>query len=836
MAIGKYEIHGLYIKLDKKLILKSDKIILPEKKEKASFKSIDKGFSRIKNIFTFFDYIELSEVNFKNNKFRFIYTKNILYLHGNDYEIAGNIRRVGKTLVADVSLFNIEKYNVSIRGKFKYFLDKDRLETEGSFDASNISGNFAAFKADNKISFAINSGEFNELKTLTDMLPLKDKLKQWIAYNVEGEKYLLHSFIGKAKIDKSGLKIDFGSLRGNATLKNVLIKYNKNLKPVHAKELAITYKNSALYFDLKEPRYKGRNLDGSKVSILNIGKGKKPILHVDLHVKSAIDKVVHNILKEYKLNIPFELHNAKAIADINLTIPLVKKHKTDVVVDIDLPKGTVYANKVVKLAVQSGNVHYKTGIVTLKNIVLKDKAYAGNVNGKVYIKRKKADLDFKIKRVQLSDKKQTYFEIKNRDVKIKFDYAKHILDIPTLNIRLIRSDKEFIVKLLNLNTLNPYIKKIPITVDGGKLDISTKDFKKYKFSGTLKRNACFFYDNDVCHTIIKCNGEVSEKSFIFSAFNKRLYIDMSKSSVDVNNLNIDIKALFTEMGKKENKKNRKISKSFVIRGKNSKVRYENHTLLTDNYKINVSANGDIKAVGNLGKDKVEFNKKGDSVYIEAIRIKDKLLHPLIDFDGLKRGSYTFKSRGDPNKTMYGEVLIEGGVMSGFKAYNNTLALLNTLPALATFSKPGYSDEGFHIKKGIAKYRKIGDKIYFDSIHIEGDSADIVGKGMIDLENNTINMKMAILTARELGKVVGSIPVVGYILMGEDKSMTVGLKIEGSLSKPIVETSAAKELLSLPFDIIKRTFKVEKKTIRRDKEVIEKIIDSNRTKIFNRLAP
>ena len=156
--------------------------------------------------------------------------------------------------------------------------------------------------------------------------------------------------------------------------------------------------------------------------------------------------------------------------------------------------------------------------------------------------------------------------------------------------------------------------------------------------------------------------------------------------------------------------------------------------------------------------------------------------------------------------MNGEIIINGGIMRDFKAYNNTLAFMNTIPALATLSSPGFSQKGFHIKKGIAKYRKIGEKIIFDSIHIKGTSANIVGSGEIDLSKNTININLAIQIARELGKVVGSLPVLGYILMGEDKSMTVGLKITGSLLEPKVETSPTKELLKFPLDIIERTLK------------------------------
>ena len=42
--------------------------------------------------------------------------------------------------------------------------------------------------------------------------------------------------------------------------------------------------------------------------------------------------------------------------------------------------------------------------------------------------------------------------------------------------------------------------------------------------------------------------------------------------------------------------------------------------------------------------------------------------------GLKGGRYTFKAYGDPDKLIHGEVIIEGGVMRDFKAYNNTLAI------------------------------------------------------------------------------------------------------------------------------------------------------------------
>ena len=190
--------------------------------------------------------------------------------------------------------------------------------------------------------------------------------------------------------------------------------------------------------------------------------------------------------------------------------------------------------------------------------------------------------------------------------------------------------------------------------------------------------------------------------------------------------------------------------------------------------------------------------------MEALRIKDKVLHPLINFKGLQEGRYSLIKKGDPEKVMSGQIIVEGGVMSGFKAYNNVLAFVNTLPALAVLHKPGYSDKGFTIVEGVVEYRMINKtKVVFDSINIRGTSATIVGKGELDLEKKTIKMDLAIQVAREFGKVIGNIPLVGYILMGKDKSITVGLKVSGSLDAPKVETTTVESILSLPFDIIKR---------------------------------
>ena len=801
LTLGKYEIDGLYIKLDKKLTLKANNIVIPKTRSKTSLQNIDRTFDYIKYLFTFFHYIELERVDFENNDYQIIFADNILYMTSDEYEIAGNIERVGQRLIADVSMLYIKKENINIVGKLTYFLQKDRLETEGAFDAYNIKGNFAAFKENDLVSFAVKSDTFSDLKTIIDKTTLSPAIKSWIVDKVKAKNYKLYSLVGKGNVEKNGFKMDFDSLKGEALVEDVKIYYKEKLAPVLAESCILSYKKGGLYFDLKNPMYQDRNLSGSKVSIVDLVGEKPTTLVVDLHIKSVIDSVVHEILNAYGLQIPVTQKGSMAKVDVKIDVPLKKStQKTSVFVNVDLEEGDVYINKV-KLPVLKGNVQYDKGFITLKDIDLKESWYEGRANGKIDLKVKKVDLKFDAKQVSIGEETEKFFVLKNKLLPLTLDYNKNIVvDIPTLKLKIVNRPKDMLLQVGAIEKIKPYLKDLELQINGGNLDITTKDFESYTFKGVLHRASCFFYEKDnVCLTRVPCSGTITKKGIDFYAFNKRLHFNADRSRVKLKNLNIDLKE-FLSSKKKSKIKN----KRYVIIGKNSKLRYDNHTLVMDSYDIEVLPNGNINAIGSLDGDIVKLNKKRKILSLQALRVKDKMLHPLIDFNGLKKGRYTLKISGDPAKVRKGQIIVEGGVMSDFKAYNNTLAFMNTIPALATLQDPGFSKKGFKIKEGVVEYRMIGDKVIFDSVYIKGGSATIVGKGEIDIKKKTIKMDLAIQTARELGKFVGSLPLLGYILMGKDKSMTVGLKITGTLDKPKVRTSTAEDILTLPLQILKRT--------------------------------
>jgi hypothetical protein len=383
------------------------------------------------------------------------------------------------------------------------------------------------------------------------------------------------------------------------------------------------------------------------------------------------------------------------------------------------------------------------------------------------------------------------------------------VEFPTLKTKIVQTGEGLKIDFENLNKILPYLRKNILGITGGNLTVNMKDKYFYRFKGRVKKEVCFFYDtSDVCYTSVPLEGtiDLGKGEFDIYAFEKRFHYNSKKAHLVLKDINIDLKRFITE----QKRIHRNVEKEFlprnnlVIIGKNSKLRYNKYRLVTDSYDIEVYPNGDIKAIGSNDGDVVKFTKKGDVFLVQALRIKDKMLHPLINFTGLKNGRYSLRKEGNPDRQMKGRIIIEGGVLSDFKAYSNTLAFINTLPALATLNDPGFSKEGFKIKEGVIDYTMTPEKIIFDSVYLEGNSATVVGKGEVDLKMKKVNIDLAIRSIREFGKMVGKIPLLGYILLGEDNSMTVGLKVTGTLDDPKLSTSVAKDILTFPLQILQRT--------------------------------
>jgi len=179
------------------------------------------------------------------------------------------------------------------------------------------------------------------------------------------------------------------------------------------------------------------------------------------------------------------------------------------------------------------------------------------------------------------------------------------------------------------------------------------------------------------------------------------------------------------------------------------------------------------------------------------------------------------------------------IIALFESYNSFVRNINNYENIAKYLKRRLRRKLENIKISTAKWKHVRNKIgghidikpiqefcetysykgVFISNDLEADFKGILILQMIESAiNSTLNKsklfsKKVILTQEsDLGKIISKIPVVGYLVLGDDNAMTISLKIEGDLSNPTISTNILKDTLETPFEIIQRIFNLPKKLI------------------------
>ncbi len=200
------------------------------------------------------------------------------------------------------------------------------------------------------------------------------------------------------------------------------------------------------------------------------------------------------------------------------------------------------------------------------------------------------------------------------------------------------------------------------------------------------------------------------------------------------------------------------------------------------------------------KGEANLRSEEEIFYLYGKGFGDTFMHQLFSLSKFKGGVFDFSVSGNPNE--YGGVAyIKDSTIMDYKILNNILAFINTVPSLVTFSLPGYSRNGLYTKEAYLKFRAKGSIFDLTDIYLESKELNILGKGVLDIEKDTIDINLNLKT--DLGSNASKIPLVGHILFDKE-SVSTTLEITGKLSDPKVQSLIAQEIIVAPINIIKRT--------------------------------
>jgi len=86
----------------------------------------------------------------------------------------------------------------------------------------------------------------------------------------------------------------------------------------------------------------------------------------------------------------------------------------------------------------------------------------------------------------------------------------------------------------------------------------------------------------------------------------------------------------------------------------------------------------------------------------------------------------------------------------------------------------------------------------NSFDVNASELTIRDVGNASISEDTIDLKLNLLTEGQ--KDLSNIPLIGYVLVGDEKVPSIKLEVTEKLSDPDIQNSAFEEIVTLPFDI------------------------------------
>ena len=822
IKINDFEFYGvkleqLYIKLDKKIIARAKQIKLPNFKKESKQKSSDERLLNLSKsvdfIDTIFQEISLENVQIGDDfKLKILFLDDIFFVDSPYLNVDIKFQNEQQDGIDLFSVRNLsfKDFNVSISGEGSADFDKNDYKFEGNFTSHELHGKLNFALKDTFLTYKAYDVEAGSIKNFIDefdrRIELNGEVKNWIYGYIVADNYELKEINGKADLAKNDFYLN--DLNATANTKNLLVKFEKDLPAVNVGEANITLKNSKLKFDLISPIYKGKKLDGSNVTINNIFDEKSANLELFIKTKSIYDEAINEILKAYKIIVPVRQLSGKMDASLKILIKLDEKSLEN------FDEKSVIANGEFKLSdavleIAGSKFNTKNALVKLVNTsVLNIDAsgfgldfFRANAKADINLQKSTGEIKGVIESFDLKEKNDEILAFKNEPFTALLDFSKPsetTLSIEPFGLNLSFGD-ESVIATKNSEFI---MQNSPLLKQNGVLgfddvSIKSKDFinleilaKGLKFDMPfLDKNGSKYDSDDFLITVSKAGVKVQSAS-------KKLSLNIAEKGIEAKSNDLNL-LVFDDNSTKEQ------STPLELFAKNGDIILQdlNKTLPFTNFSA--EKNGKSTSLNGLAQQgRVGYFNDEKSINLDATDISGEFINDLFGIKSFEGGKFRLKMLGENSKNFKAEVRFFDTFLKDYIFYQRLLSFLNSVPSLLSFKTPDFNDKGFTVKNGKILLTRNGDMIEFLAIEMIGTSADIGGRGTIDLKSKKINIDLELKLLKDASSIIDKIPLVNQIILGKDRSLSTVIAIRGTTDKPEYSTQILQDALLSPLKIIR----------------------------------
>lgn len=230
---------------------------------------------------------------------------------------------------------------------------------------------------------------------------------------------------------------------------------------------------------------------------------------------------------------------------------------------------------------------------------------------------------------------------------------------------------------------------------------------------------------------------------------------------------------------------------------------------------------DIDSSGSPPRYQVSFNLEKVSAdrFVQAFGIKKQEINGSLSI----QGELTAKGNNSTElkKTALGSLKFkcEKGSLRKFAVFSKIFSILN-VSQLFKFHLPDMVSGGMPYNTITATMSVQDGIISSQDFYIASNAMNISAVGKVDLVKNEVDATIGVQALQTVGKVVNRLPIVGWILTGEDKTfLTTYFEAKGNLEDPQVKAIPVRSMAKGVFNIFKRVFELPGKLITDTGEVL-----------------
>jgi len=808
LSLPKLKIEQLYIKLDKKLFVTIEHLRMDaEANTQTSLEDVAFVIEHLATFHQVFDTLRIASIDYANESLSLEYYQETFRVKSGDIS-ADMFFTPTSRYAFDVNLSNVtlKEYSLSFEGHASLDFQTKQHSFEGTYQLFGINGIALIDAKDTLLTYHIQTEHFTNqaLSDLVVFLAPKVELdpiaKAWIHENIIAHDYLLHFVEGK--FDLKSYDYFPYEIRGSATVMDANVSFNPQVPAAHVDKIGILFENDKLTFDIKNPYYQDKKIDKVDVFIYNlIDKGTGIV--IDLFANAPLDKEIHKILHAFKINVPIIQNTGTIDAALSLNIKFLP-YDINATGTFRLSPSDFMLNAL-PLQTRFGEIKLDNRLVYLDKTNIRYKnLFDINATGMFDTTKERYDGVMDINTLALDFGKAHLLDINalsHQKGSLVIDTNGTHISLPDLNVRMLFGEgrNDFILSsLLTLQPYSPFMKEMGLSQ--GEAVVQTKDFERFDANLSLYNLETPLLENTQKVKDLFITLSTDTKTLDLSALNSKLSLHMDeKITLHVNDINLSI-------SENENEFETPISVELI--GKNSSIQFQdsNKSILSDSYTITLEGK-DVVMHSKYGKTQFDYEKNHTEMYLHATSMNDYFANTLLGSTYFSQGDFSLQLEGLNSKENYGTFRIEKSYIKDLKFFNNLMATINTIPSLIIFKDPSFSQEGYFVHNGHIVFEQQEDTIVIKEMLLRGNSADIVGTGVVHRHSNEVNLKLQIRTLKTFSSVLDMIPLVGGLILGEDKKISTNVNVTGSLDDPQIQTNVITDTLMSPLNIIKRTLEL-----------------------------